>query len=34
MSVLCVISFWLSFGYARHVPKDGHSSGYIFYGVK
>uniref|UniRef100_A0A915DFH7 MARVEL domain-containing protein n=1 Tax=Ditylenchus dipsaci TaxID=166011 RepID=A0A915DFH7_9BILA len=33
LSILCAISFWLAFGYASHVPKDGHSAGYVFTGM-
>uniref|UniRef100_A0A914KP58 MARVEL domain-containing protein n=2 Tax=Meloidogyne TaxID=189290 RepID=A0A914KP58_MELIC len=34
LTLLCGISFWISFGYATHVvPVLGHSAGYIFAGL-
>jgi len=33
LTILCGISFWLAFGYASHVPSDGHPSGYVLFGL-
>uniref|UniRef100_A0A183BTE3 MARVEL domain-containing protein n=1 Tax=Globodera pallida TaxID=36090 RepID=A0A183BTE3_GLOPA len=33
LTLLCGVGFWLAFGFASHVPPDGHSAGYIFTGI-
>lgn len=34
LTLLAGIGFWISFGYASHVPPmDGHSAGYVFAGI-
>ncbi|KAL3090064.1 hypothetical protein niasHS_006516 [Heterodera schachtii] len=33
LTLLCGVGFWLAFGFASHVPDNGHSAGYIFAGI-